>query len=230
MTTPSVEAVVPGWSGPNQERAKRILGHYPERRSTVMPLLYLASLEHGYTSQAAMAEVAELTGLTGAQVQSVASFYTMYKRDGVGRYLISVCTSISCFLLGADDVLEAVEDAAATPDGETSEDGMFTVEHVECIGACGGAPAIQVNYELVEGVTPAAARGLCSWLRVGRPTVVMGDEMQQLFGGRRSFDWGPSESEGAITPVPAFGPYGSAAEGLELHASGPKAPEAGGGT
>ena len=79
-----------------------------------MPLLYLASLEHEFVSDEAMVEVAELVGITPAQVQSVASFYTMYKRQPVGDYLISVCTSITCHLLGGNEVLEAVEDATQT--------------------------------------------------------------------------------------------------------------------
>ena len=206
MTVPTT------WSSPNQERARTLLATYPEERSTVMPLLYLAALEHGHVTDDAMREVAAMTDLTAAQVQSVASFYTMYKRDHVGRYLLSVCTSISCFLLGADDVLAAIEEESGTPDGETGPDGLFSVEHVECIGACGGAPAVQVNYELVEGVTAEKGRALCRWLRDARPDVVFGDEMQELFGGQRSFDWGPREREGAIAAVPAFGPYGSSAE------------------
>jgi NADH:ubiquinone oxidoreductase subunit E len=175
-----------------------------------MPLLYVASLEHEFVSTDAMREVAELTGVTPAQVQSVASFYTMFKRDEVGTYLVSVCTSISCYLMGADDVLEAVEQASGAHQGETSPEGLFSVEHVECIGACGGAPAVQVNYELVEGLTGSAGQKLVEWLETTRPDVVLADEMQQLFGGRRSFDWGSTEPEGSIAPVPAFGPYGSA--------------------
>ncbi len=208
----SVATVISDWSAPNQERARTLLEAYPERRSAAMPLLYLASLEHGHLTPAAMAQVAELTGLTSAQVQSVASFYTMYKRDHVGRYLISVCTSISCFLMGADDVLEAIEEETGTPDGTTSSDGTFSVEHVECIGACGGAPAVQVNYELVEGVAPERGATLCRWLRESSPEVVVTDEMQKYFGGVRSFDWGITETVGAIAPVPAFGPYGSTGE------------------
>jgi NADH-quinone oxidoreductase subunit E len=200
----------PHWSPQNQERAKRIAERYPDRRSAVMPLLYLASLEHRHVSDDAIRDVAVLTGLTSAQVNSVASFYTMYKRNEVGRYLISVCTSISCFLCGADDVLDAVESETATTDGQMSADGMFSVEHVECLGACGGAPAVQVNYELIEGVVPDTAGALVRWLRDGRPAVVLGDEMQELFGGRRSFDWAIAESEGAIAPIPAIGLYGSA--------------------
>jgi len=190
--------------------AQAIVGRYPEKRSAVMPLLYLAARIEGNVSSEAMLEVADLTGLTGAQVQAVASFYTMYKRERTGKYLISVCTSISCFLLGADDVLDAVANETGVPDGETDEEGLFSVEHAECIGACGGAPAVQVNYELIEGVTPDKATSLCQWLRDGAPAVVLSDEMQQLFGGRRSFDWGPSESVGAVGPYPAFEPYGTA--------------------
>ena len=200
---------IAGWSGPNQERAKRMLDSYPERRSTVMPLLYLASLEHGYVDDDAMLEVAELTGLTPAQVLSVASFYTMYKRDPVGTYLVSVCTSISCFLAGADQVLAAVEGETGVLDGETTADGSVSVEHVECIGACGGATAVQVNYETIEGVGPDKARALVRWLRDARPAVVISDEMQGEFGGRRAFDWGPPDPEGAIAPIPAFARYGS---------------------
>lgn len=206
----SLTAVITDWSPPNQERARKLLEAYPEKRSAVMPLLYLAQLEHGHLTEAGMTQVADLTGLTAAQVQSVASFYTMYKRDHVGKYLISVCTSISCFLMGADDVLAAVEEESEALDGTTSADGTFTVEHVECIGACGGAPAVQVNYELIEGLTPDKGRGLCQWLRDASPEVVLTDEMQELFGGVRSFDWGIKEAEGAVAPVPAFGPYGSA--------------------
>jgi NADH-quinone oxidoreductase subunit E len=178
-----------------------------------MPLLYLASLHYELVTDQAMADVAALCGVTPAQVQSVASFYTMFKREPVGAYLISVCTSISCHLLGGDEVLHAVEAAAGVPHGATDHDGVISVERAECIGACGGAPAIQVDYETVEGLSPEKAAELVAWLRDTRPPVVLADEMQHLFGGRRSFPWGPAESEGAVGAVPAFGPYGSAKEG-----------------
>jgi NADH:ubiquinone oxidoreductase subunit E len=192
--------------------ALRLLERYPDGRSGVMPLLYMVSRAEGHVSDAGMRQVAELTGLTPAQVLSVASFYTMFKRDEAGKYLLSVCTSISCFLLGADDVLAAVADETGVPDGETSSDGMFSVEHAECIGACGGAPAVQVNYELIEGVSADKARALCRWLRDGRPHSVLSDEMQALFGGACSFEWGPPEPRGSAGPYPAFAPYGTAEE------------------
>lgn len=194
-----------------EDRAEAIVARYPDKRSAVMPLLYLAMLSDGHLTNEGQRRVAELTGLSAAQVQAAASFYTMYKRRPTGRYLVSVCTSISCMLLGADEVLDAVSDATGLADGEA--DDLFGVEHVECIGACGGAPAVQVNYELVEGVTPDQGRALCRWLRDDRPDVVRGDEMHERFGGRQSFDWGSEEAEGAVAPVPAFGPYGSSGEG-----------------
>ena len=219
FTAEEIEAVQ-GWSQDSQTLARELLSRYPEKRSAVMPLLYVSMIENGYVTADGMKVVATLTGLTGAQVQAVASFYSMYKRKALGDYLISVCTSISCFLLGADDVLAAIEDETGVPDGETGRDGTFSVEHVECNGACGGAPVVLVNYEMVEGVTPAKARELVRWLRDGGPEVISTEEMQQLFGGRKSFDWGVRESDGAILPVPAFGPYGSASDAIEHREEG----------
>lgn len=186
------------------------MARYPDRRSALMPLLYLAMAEDGYLTEEGAKQVADWLGITPAQVTSVASFYTMYKREPVGRYLVSCCTSISCMLLGGDEVLEAVEEEAGVPSGETDSEGVISVEHVECIGACGGAPAIQVNYELVEGVTPEKARELIRWLKKARPEVVRTDELQALFGGRTSFEWAIEEEEGAVGPFPAFGPLGTA--------------------
>lgn len=204
------------WPEETQVRAKEIISRYPEKRSAVMPLLYLAMAEDGHLTDEGMEEVAEWCGITPAQVQAVASFYTMYKREKTGRYLVSCCTSISCMLLGGDQVLHAVEDESGVPHGETDDDGLISVEHVECIGACGGAPAVQVNYELIEGVSPEKGRELVRWLKSARPEVVNTDEMQGLFGGRRSFDWAIREEHGAVGPYPAFQPLGTTgSEGKE---------------
>jgi len=197
------------WSEATEERARQIISRYPEKRSAVMPLLYLAMAEEGHLTDAGMEEVARWCDITPAQVLAVASFYTMFKRERTGRYLISCCTSISCMLLGADDVLHAVEDESGVPHGETDGEGLLSVEHVECIGACGGAPALQVNYELIEGVTPEKGGELVKWLRTARPEVVNTDEMQQLFGGRPSFDWAIADDRGAVGPYPAFEALGT---------------------
>ncbi len=208
-----MNSAISHWSRENQSRAESILDSYPEKRSALMPLLYVASLEHEYVSEDAMREVAALTGVTPVQVESVASFYTMFKREPVGNYLVSVCTSVVCYLKNGDDVLEAVEGTAGVDSGGTTHDGAISVEHVECIGACGGAPAIQVNYETVEGLSRENAAALVNWLRDTKPSVILADEIQELFGGQRSFDWGPKGLDGAIRPVPAFGPLGSEREG-----------------
>lgn len=197
------------WSQETQIRAKEIITRYPEKRSAVMPLLYLAMAEDGHLTDAGMEEVAEWVDLTPAQVHAVASFYTMYKRERTGKYLISCCTSISCMLLGGDDVLHAIEDESGVPHGETDPDGVLSVEHVECIGACGGAVAVQVNYELIEGISPEKGRELVRWLKKATPAVVNSDEMQELFGGVRSFDWGIRDEDGAVGPYPAFAPHGT---------------------
>jgi NADH:ubiquinone oxidoreductase subunit E len=197
------------WSPATLARAEAIIARYPDRRSAVMPLLYLAMATDGRLTAEGMRTVAEHTGLTPVQVQSVASFYSMYKRE-LGDHLVSVCRSVSCHLLGGDAVLDAVVDETGIRPGET---GALTVEAVECIGACGGAPAVQVDYELVEGVTPEKARALCRWLLDERPAVIRGDDMQERFGGQRSFDWGPEEAAGAVGPVPAFEPFGTTGGG-----------------
>lgn len=194
------------------ERVSRIISRYPDKKSAVMPLLYLAMAEYGYLPDEAIREVAGLVGMTSVQVSSVATFYTMYKREEVGQYLLSVCTSISCALLGAKDVLHAIEDETGVPAGETDEERSFSVEHVECLGACGGAPAVQVNYELIEGLGVEKARELVRWLRDAGPEAVNGDEMQTLFGGQRSFDWGPADPTGSARPVPALEAFGTAGD------------------
>ena len=202
------------WSSVAEERARKVIASYPQRRSAVMPLLYIAMREdldqgHDRLTPEGMRRVAELVRLAPAQVSAVASFYTMYKREQVGRYLVSVCTSLSCWLGGADDVLHAVEDEAGAPSGATDSDGLISPEHVECIGACAGAPAVQVNYEFVEGVTPSKARQMVRWLRTERPLDVAGDVLQDRFGGCTSFPWAIPDAVGASGPVPAFSAFGT---------------------
>lgn len=196
------------WSEAARARAEAIVASYPDRRSAVMPLLYVAMHEEGRLTDAGVRAVGEMTGLTSVQVHAVASFYTMYKQE-VGRHLVSVCTSISCHLLGGDAVLDAATDEAGVAVGGTAQDGSVTVESVECIGACGGAPAVQVDYEFVEGVTPEAMRSLVRWIVDEAPATVRSDDLQERFGGRRAFDWGPADDTEAVGPIPAFSPYGT---------------------
>ena len=200
------------WSPETSARADEIVARYPEPRSAVMPLLYLAMREDGRLTDQGMQEVAERTGITAAQVLAVASFYTMFKREA-GRHVVSVCRSIACHLLDSEAVIDAITDESGVPAGETAADGSLTVEAVECIGACGGAPALQVDYEMVEGLTPEKGRELVRWLLDEQPDLVRSDEMQERFGGRRSFDWGPDDPTNAVGPYPAFAPFGTTGGG-----------------
>jgi NADH-quinone oxidoreductase E subunit len=128
---------------------------YPDSRSALMPALYVAQEEYGgWLPREAMVEVAEVMGLTPADVESVASFYSMYNKHPVGKYLIEVCTNIACSLLGAQPLAQHIEQRLGVPPGDNTPDGLFTFKRVECMAACGGAPSIQVNGLYHENMTP----------------------------------------------------------------------------
>jgi NADH-quinone oxidoreductase subunit E len=143
---------------PLSEAAKReireLMAKYPQPKSALMPALYIVQREYGYVPPEGMRELAEMFGLTPAQVASVATFYTMYDFKPVGQYVIDLCTNISCMLCGAYDIAEYIKQKLGIDFGETTPDGRFTLREVECIGACTGAPAMQINYRFYEKLTP----------------------------------------------------------------------------
>ncbi|MFQ5536546.1 MAG: NADH-quinone oxidoreductase subunit NuoE [Gemmatimonadota bacterium] len=145
----------PLFEGPYQERFEKILTRYPTKQGALLPTLGLAQEVRGFVSPETMERVAELLELSPAYVRGVASFYTMYNKAPVGRYLVQVCTNISCSLCGADDVLEAFLRYTDTEMGETSEDGNFTVVEAECLAACGFPTCVQINSRYFENVTAA---------------------------------------------------------------------------
>lgn len=142
----------PLFEGAYGERLERILARYPEKRAALQPVLNLAQEIRGHLTPEALAEVADVLGMAPAAVRGVATFYTMYNRAPVGRYLIQVCTNIGCGPCGGDEVLDAFLEHAGTDLGETSEDGLFTVMEVECLGACGFPAAVQINNRYFENV------------------------------------------------------------------------------
>ena len=200
------------WETDRLEKAKQIIEMYPQKRSALGPLLYLAQDKDGYISNESIVEISGLIGITEVQVQSVASFYSMYKQEPTGKYLLSVCKSISCEISNSTDVINSVKNFTGLSNNETDDKNFFTYESVECIGACGGAPAIQVNYETVEGLTPDKAVDLCKWLREEEPEIVVADELQDKFGGVKSFDWAIADNNGATSPVPGFQTYDTSKE------------------
>jgi NADH-quinone oxidoreductase subunit E len=131
-------------------RAEELIARYPQRRSALLPILFLLQAEDGYVSPAGVAQVANLLGLTMAEVGAVATFYTMFRRRPVGKYLVSVCKTLSCQLRGSRDISAALTERLGVPVGGTDQSGMVTVEEVECLAACDGAPVVQVNTENYE--------------------------------------------------------------------------------
>jgi len=148
--------------------AKEIIGRYPMPRSATIPLLHLAQQQDGYVTNEAIKHIGELVGATSAEVFGTATFYEMFKFEPVGRYCVNICTNISCQLVGAYELLEHAEEHLGVRVGSTTEDGLFTLEDVECIAACTEAPALQVNYRYRYNVTPADFDRLIGDLRAGR--------------------------------------------------------------
>jgi NADH-quinone oxidoreductase subunit E len=161
---------MPRLSPANVELAREIVARYPRSRSALIPLLHVAQEQDGWVSPEAMAHIGELLDLTPAEVLGTCSFYEMFKLEPVGRYVVNVCTSISCHLMGGDELLEHCERSLGIPAGATTPDGEITLSHVECIAACTEAPALQVNYRYVHRVTDDDADALFADLRAGRRT------------------------------------------------------------
>jgi NADH-quinone oxidoreductase subunit E len=154
----------------NPERvtlAKEIIGRYPVARSAMVPLLHLAQEQDGYVAEDAMEHIAELLGCEPAEVYGTGTFYEMFKFHPVGKYVIGVCTNISCILQGADELLEHAEKHLDVRRGGTTDDGFFTLEDVECIAACTLAPCVQVNYRYFPNLTNESFDSLITDLRSG---------------------------------------------------------------
>ena len=152
------------------ELARTIISRYPRPRSALIPLLHVAQEQEGWVSPEAMTHIAELLDLAPAEVLGTASFYGMFKREPVGRYVMSVCTNISCLLLGGEELLEHCERTLGVKAGATTSDGMFTLEDVECIAACTDAPCLQVNYRYFLQISHDEVDALVDDLRAGRRT------------------------------------------------------------
>jgi NADH-quinone oxidoreductase subunit E len=150
-------------------RAEELIARYPERRSALLPILFLLQAEDGYISPAGVGQVAGLLGLTKAEVGAVATFYTMFRRRPVGKYLVSVCKTLSCQLRGSREIAEALAERLDVPLGGTDQSGMVTVEEVECLAACDGAPVVQVNTENYERLTTEEALRLVEALLRDEP-------------------------------------------------------------
>ena len=138
----------------NTVLAREIIGRYPRPKSALIPLLHLSQEQNGYVTNEAMEHIAELTGVTPAEVYGTATFYEMFRFEPVGKYLINICMTMSCALLGAEALLHHAEQRLGIKAGGTTVDGTFSLHPAECQAACTEAPCLQVNYRYRYRVTP----------------------------------------------------------------------------
>ena len=146
-------------------RFDALVEKYPVRRSALVPMLLYAQDEIGYLSDAVIAEVADRIGITQLDVRNVATYYSMLRFKPAGRYNVQVCTNISCMLRGAYDLYEKFQDELSIGHKGVTQDGVFSLEEVECIGACCWGPAIQVNYDFLDDLNPDRVPGILAGYR-----------------------------------------------------------------
>ncbi len=148
--------------------AATIVARYPQPRSALLPLLHLVQSQDGYLTAAGIDFCARQLDLSAAEVTAVATFYSMYRRTPTGDYLIGVCTNTLCAVMGGDAILETLVDELGVHPGQTTADGMITLEHIECNAACDYAPVVMVNWEFFDNQTPSGATELVAALRAGQ--------------------------------------------------------------
>lgn len=143
------------WSEKEQQELNKILEKYPPDRkmSAVLPALYLAQREKNWLDNEDIAAVAEALDISVTHVHSVIGFYTLFRKEPVGKYMVQVCTDLPCALRGAEDFYKRLCERMGVPGGGTTEDNLFTVEEVVCIAACDKAPCMQINLEYHENLT-----------------------------------------------------------------------------
>jgi NADH-quinone oxidoreductase subunit E len=137
-----------------ETRFADMLTHYPTKRSVLVPTLLYAQDEVGYLRDEVIHEIAQRLELTDLEVNNVISYYSMLTTKPRGKYNVQVCTNIACMLVGGEELLEHCSRKLGIKNKQTTADGKFTLEEVECIGACSWAPAVQVNYDFHENLTP----------------------------------------------------------------------------
>ncbi len=141
------------FSDAGRKEFERLLARYPEKEAVILPALHLVQKEFGYVSDEAIVYIAGLLSVAPAQIEGVATFYTMYNRKPVGKYHVQVCRNLSCSLMGAEHLIGHLSRKLGIEPGETTPDGKFTLSEVECLGSCGTAPVMQVNDEYHENLT-----------------------------------------------------------------------------
>ena len=148
-----------------KQKFEAVIARYPVKRSAIVPLLMFAQDEEGSVTEEAIQEIARRVGVRPIEVIEDISYYSMLHRHPIGRYNIQVCTNISCMLRGGEQILEHCSKKLGIGHKQTTTDGLFSLEEVECLGACCGAPAAQVNYDYHENLTPEKIDALIEQLK-----------------------------------------------------------------
>jgi NADH-quinone oxidoreductase E subunit len=166
-----------------ERRAQEIIAGYPQSRSAVMPLLYIAQEELGHITQQAVEWVAARLKMPPVQVWEVATFYTMYYKKPMGRYHVQVCRTLPCALRGAKKVSEFVHKRLGIKPGEVTKDGMWSFDEVECLGSCGTAPMCQINDAFFENLTEERLEALLVRIEKEQPDLKLSTVRDALGAG-----------------------------------------------
>jgi NADH-quinone oxidoreductase E subunit len=153
----------------DQSSFDTLLQRYPTKRSAIMPTLWIIQDRHGYISDEAVSWVADNLELSEAQVREVITFYFMYRDKPQAKYTLQVCHNISCHIMGSRSIMAHLEKKLGVRVGETTPDGMFALEGVECLGACGQGPVMQLGRHLYEHLTPEKVDEILESLKAGQP-------------------------------------------------------------
>jgi NADH-quinone oxidoreductase subunit E len=137
-----------------EQRFAEMVTHYPTKRSVLVPMLLYIQDEVGALTGEAIHEIAQRVDLSDLEVRNVISYYSMLRTHPIGKYNLQICTNVSCLLRGADDIFEHCKKKLGIDHKEDTPDGLFHLEEVECIGACSWAPAMMLNYDFHENLTP----------------------------------------------------------------------------
>ncbi len=138
----------------NEQRIDEYITHYPVKRSAILPALHIAQIEHGYVTDDDVKYLAQRLDMRVNEVEEVVTFYSMYSRKPIGKYKLQVCRTISCNIAGCEKISAHITDKLGIKVNETTPDGKFTLQEVECLGYCDLAPVLQVNFDYHEQITP----------------------------------------------------------------------------
>ncbi|MDP4675560.1 MAG: NAD(P)H-dependent oxidoreductase subunit E [Candidatus Nanopelagicales bacterium] len=204
------------------EQMDQIVARYPKSRSAVMPLLHLLQSDQGAVTMEGISVIADRLELTTAEVTAVASFYTMYKRRDVGRHHIGVCTNTLCAVLGGDAVYDAIAQRLSAGHNESTADGQFHLERIECQAACTHAPVMTVDWEFMDNQTPSSAVEVIDALARGdRVESTRGPVIRDFAATEHTMAFPDDGLAGEGTPVDAIMLAGLTVAG-ELNMTAPK--------